>query len=63
MFSTLSETNFNFSVTFILSSANALNLDQYKVLLLVKELNLLLVTVVWSVCPSYLETLPLDFSK
>ena len=33
MFSTLSKTNFNFSVTFILLSANAFNLDQSKILL------------------------------
>ena len=32
MFSTLSETNFNFYVTFILSSAKAFNLDQSKIL-------------------------------
>ena len=39
MFSTLPETNFNFSVTFILLSANAFNLDQSKILLFGKELN------------------------
>ena len=33
MFSTLPITNFNFSVTFILSSANALNFDKSKILL------------------------------
>ena len=33
IFSTLSNTNFNFSVTFILSSANAFNLDKSKILL------------------------------
>ena len=33
MFSTLSKTNFYFSVTYILSSANAFNLDQSKILL------------------------------
>ena len=38
MFSTLLKTNFSFSVTYILSSANALNLDQYKILLFGKEL-------------------------
>ena len=38
MFSTLPKTNFDFSVTFILSSANALNFDQSKVLLFGKEL-------------------------
>ena len=32
MFSTHPQKNFNFSVTFILSSANALNLDQSKIL-------------------------------
>ena len=39
MFSTLPNTNFNFLVTFILSSAKALNLDQSKTLLFGKELN------------------------
>ena len=34
----LSQANFNFSVTFILSSANAFNLDQFKNLLFGKEL-------------------------
>ena len=38
MFSNLSKTNFKFWVTFILSSANALNLDQSKLLLFGKEL-------------------------
>ena len=38
MFSTLPKTNFNFSVTFILSSANALKLDQSKILLFGKGL-------------------------
>ena len=38
MFSTISKANFNFRVTFILSSANALNLDLSKVLLFGKEL-------------------------
>ena len=32
MFSNLPKTNLNFSVTFILSSANSLNLDQSKIL-------------------------------
>ena len=38
MFSTCPKTNFNFSVTFILSSTNAFNLDQSKNLLFGKEL-------------------------
>ena len=38
MFSTLPKTNFNFSVTFILLSASAFNLDQSKNLLYGKEL-------------------------
>ena len=38
MFSTLPKTNFNFSVAFNLSSANAFNLDQSKILLCGKEL-------------------------
>ena len=38
IFSTLPQTNFNFSVTFILSSANAFNLDQSKILLFGTEL-------------------------
>ena len=33
MFSALSKTNLNFSITFILSSANTLNVDQSKILL------------------------------
>ena len=37
MFSTLPMTNFNFSVTFILSSANAFNLDHSKFFLYGKE--------------------------
>ena len=37
VFSTLSRTNFKFSVTFILSSANALNLDQSRIFCLVKS--------------------------
>ena len=32
MFSTLQKTNFKLSITFILSSANAFNLDQFKIL-------------------------------
>ena len=32
MFSTLPKTNFNFAVTFILSSASAFNLDQTEIL-------------------------------
>ena len=39
MFSTLHKTNFKFSVTFILSSANAFNLDQSKILLCGKDLS------------------------
>ena len=39
MFSTLPRSNLNFSVTFILSSANAFSLDQSKNLLFGKELN------------------------
>ena len=39
MFSTLPKMNLNFSFTFILSSADALNLDQSKNLLFGKELN------------------------
>ena len=35
---TLAKTNFNFSVTFILSSPNAFNLDKFKKLSLGKEL-------------------------
>ena len=38
MFSILPKTYFNFSFTFILSSANALNLDQSKILLFGKDL-------------------------
>ena len=37
MFSTLPETNLNFSVTLNLSYANALNLDQSKICCLVKS--------------------------
>ena len=40
MFSTYSKTNVHFSVTFILSSANSLNLDQSKILSFGKELTL-----------------------
>ena len=40
MFSTLSKTNINFSVTFILSSAKAFNLDQSEILSFGKEFNL-----------------------
>ena len=40
MFSTLPKTNFNFSVTFIVLSANTFNLDQSKILLFGKGLNL-----------------------
>ena len=36
--STLPKTNFNFSVTFILSSPNAFNLDKFKNLLVGKKL-------------------------
>ena len=39
MFSTLPKTDFNFSITFILSSANAVIFDQSKILSLSKELN------------------------
>ena len=39
MFSTLSKTNFKFSVTFILSPANAFNFDQSKILSFGKELS------------------------
>ena len=39
MFSTLPKTNFTFSFGFILSSANAFNLDQSKILLFGKELS------------------------
>ena len=39
-FSTLPKLNFNFSFTFILSSANALNLDQSVILSFGKELTL-----------------------
>ena len=38
MFSTLLNTNFKFSLTFILSSANAFNLDKSKFFLFGKEL-------------------------
>ena len=38
-FSSHQETNFNFSVAFILSSANAFNLDQSNILSFGKELN------------------------
>ena len=38
MFSTISKTNLNFSVTFILSSASALNLDWSKIFSFGKEL-------------------------
>ena len=58
MFSTLSKTNFQFSVTFSLSSANAFSLDQSKLLSRgkgVKEFNsltiafqVLKVEIVWS---------------
>ena len=41
MFSTLSKTNFNFWVTFILLSVNALNSDQSKILSLNKEFSLI----------------------
>ena len=40
MFSNLPKTNFDFSVTFILSSASAFNFDQSKNLLIDKELNM-----------------------
>ena len=40
MFSTLPKTNFNFSLTCNLSSANALNLDKYKTLSFGKEFTL-----------------------
>ena len=40
MFSTLPQTNFNFSVAFILSSASAFNVDQSISLSFGKELNL-----------------------
>ena len=43
-FSTLPKTNFNFSVTFILSSASVFNLEQSKYLLFGKELNYILFT-------------------
>ena len=39
MFSTLPKTNFNFSVTFILSPAYAFKLDQSEILLFGKELS------------------------
>ena len=39
MLSSLPKTNFNSLVTFILSSANALSLDQSKILSFGKELN------------------------
>ena len=39
MFSTFLKTNLNFSATFILSSANAFNLDQFKILPFGKALN------------------------
>ena len=38
MFSTLPKSSLNFSFTFILSPANAFNLDQFKILLFGKEL-------------------------
>ena len=41
MFSSLPETNFDSLVTFILSSTNAFNLDQSKILLFAKELNII----------------------
>ena len=44
MFSTLPETTFKFSITFILSSANTLNLDQSEILLFGKEKNWVLHT-------------------
>ena len=40
MFSTLYKTNFNFSITFLLSSFSAFNLDQSKILLFGTELSL-----------------------
>ena len=40
MFSTLPKPNFNFSVPFILSSANSFNLNQSEILSFGKELNL-----------------------
>ena len=49
MFSTLPETNFNYSVTLNLSSANAFNLNQSKNLTLGKELN--------KIIKSFLKTL------
>ena len=45
MFSTLPKINFNFSVTFILLSANAFNLDQSKICRLVKSQ-----VLVWASC-------------
>ena len=44
MFSILPKPNFTFSFTFFLSSANAFNLDQSKILLFGKELNNKLLT-------------------
>ena len=41
MFSTLPKTNFNFLVTFNLSSANGFSLDQSKILLFGKALRLI----------------------
>ena len=45
MFSTLHRTKFNFSVTFIVSSASAFNLDQCKILSFGKEFNQFSVTL------------------
>ena len=47
MFSTLPKTNFNFSLPFILSSANAFNLDQSKILSFGKELNNFIFAMLW----------------
>ena len=45
MFSILPKTDFNFSVTFILLSANAFNLNQSEILSFGKEINSLQITV------------------
>ena len=52
MFSTLPIPNFNFSVTYILLSANALNLDQSKILLFGKEFILFLSSLPTSPFPA-----------
>ena len=62
MFSTLPRTNFNFSVTFDLSSPNAFNLDQSIILLFDKELWIhnYVITYLASCTTDYHNSLPHD---